>query len=325
MNSLFRNAVTTYVLHRNVDVTANIPFRLMWVEKLACVREKSNIKTVQECAVLLDDKLVIRELCEIGFHFGMSDVTLALVNHKNESLKVLIEIGSIEEKCGCISLYNNVEITAATSGNTEAIKILIEQHPPTVNRLLMSECSDIITYGKGTKEWTELYKYVRDTIKPDLQLVFLRCSMVNNIEALKGLDNPDVDYPYPEHINSSKTLEFYNYFVSRGLTPNTRLFVETNDINLVNVLLESGMRPTQIDILNSIDTTFEKIKLYQEYGIKISPVYLRWFNRTNGNNFHEYGDEFDYEYEGEEQWYDEWSDYEDHDDYEWGDEYDTGI
>jgi hypothetical protein len=63
-------------------------------------------------------------------------------------------------------------------------------------------------------------------------------------------------------------MDYYEYFLSRGLVPSSRLFVFTKDYEIIETLLKNGLRPTKRDISQSYD--INKLKLYRKYGVYVN-------------------------------------------------------
>jgi hypothetical protein len=63
-------------------------------------------------------------------------------------------------------------------------------------------------------------------------------------------------------------MDYYEYFISRGLVPSSRLFVFTKDYEIIETLLKDGLRPTELDIYQSND--LNKLKLYRKYGVYVN-------------------------------------------------------
>jgi len=274
--------ITTYVLQRrNKDADLDLPSSLKWVEELACIREQTNTNTVQACAVLLNKFIVMWKLHEIGFQFGVTDAHLAIAKHKNESLRFIIHSKMIEKEDTQRWFEDCLEKTGADAVNLEGLTLLVDHHKPTRERLVLSGFYRLITHINinvvSDQELYKFFRHVRDTISLDIQHVFIGAAHSKNFEAFKALDTPEVNYAYANHIDFSWSMEVYNYFLSRGLTPSTRLFVHTTSLELVEFLLVSGMRPTEVDILHTVtNDQIEKLHLYHQHGIKFNTSYLKF-------------------------------------------------
>lgn len=253
------------------QVLPDVPPTLEWIQEMVKLKvyktrgRKKAVRTVQECATLVDDKQIILNVVKCGFKFDHHHVTLAIEQKKNNSLKTFIEMDLIPHEQ---RKDKNTEIDAIISRNIEGLKLLIQYDKGTRKRLLLSGCASIITFTSDDNDpiWVELFTFIRETLKPDLKMVFVNSCCARNVQALKELADPKLEYPYPEHIDYSPNEEFYEYFVSRSLVASTRLFVHTRDMNVVHALLDSGLKPTELDIRQT--RNYRKISLYNKLGFK---------------------------------------------------------
>jgi hypothetical protein len=162
-------------------------------------------------------------------------------------------------------------------GNIEGLKILIKYHIPTIIRLILNKCFEISYYqprDESEKEYNEyekleIFRFIRDIHKIDINYVFSNGREYDyGFITLKGLDDPTEEYKYPRHIDFSPNMDYYEYFLSRGLVPSSRLFVFTKDYEIIETLLKNGLRPTELDISQSYD--INKLKLYRKYGVYVN-------------------------------------------------------
>jgi len=240
-------------------------------------KEKERIYAIQCAAVLFDDSSVISELNQKS-DFDPDHLDLALNNYKHNSLKTLSQI-ELEYGYGHPNRYRartmrSIEADAMKIGNIEGLKILIKYNAHTITRLYLRTCSQITEYQPNNateKSYTDdekldILRFVRDNHKIDINWIFWDHDRYSsNIIALKGLDDPTEEYKYPRHIDFSPNMDYYEYFISRGLVPSSRLFVFTKDYEIIETLLKDGLRPTELDIYQSND--LNKLKLYRQYGV----------------------------------------------------------
>jgi hypothetical protein len=267
--TLFNRAFNSIVV--KCKVLPHVPPTLVWIKEMVEMKayikhgRRKVIRTVQECATLVDDKKIILNVVKCGFEFDHHHVTLAIEQKKNKSLKAFIEMGLIPQEQ---KKDKNTEIDAVVSRNIEGLKLLIQYDKGTRKRLLLSGCASIIAFTSDDNDpiWVELFTFIRETLKPDLKMVFVNSCCARNVQALRELADPNLDYPYPEHIDYSPNEEFYEYFVSRNLVASTRLFVHTRDMNVVHALLDSGLKPSEMDIRQT--RNFRKINLYNKLGFQ---------------------------------------------------------
>lgn len=260
VKSLCRTAVEAYVF-KGIREGEIVPYALRWVKELSEIKPNEIEDTVQVRAVLFNDSKAMNCLIELGFIFNESHLELALKKNKNESALILIKLNLVKRVQSSFLLLENL---ALYSRNAEGVKLLLMHDKPTVERTIASGCLNILKHCSDDEIWDDLFMYIRDNISFDYQLLFANCILCQNIRVLKIFDNPAVEYSNPEHINASPNIEFYEYFVSRGLVASTRLFVHTGCCYLVKYLLDIGMRPTEFDIKQTRND--RKLNLYRRYG-----------------------------------------------------------
>jgi len=260
VKSLCRAAVETYVF-KGIKKGEIVPYALKWVKELSEIKPYETEDTIQARAVLLNDKKTMNCLIKLGFLFNESHLECALTKNKNESALILIKLNLVPPVQSPFLLLEN---QALYSSNAEGVKLLLMHDQPTVERTIASGCLNILKHCSNDEIWDDLFRYIRDNISFDYQLLFANCILCKNIRVLKIFDNPAVEYPNPEHINASPNIEFYEYFISRGLVASTRLFVLTGCCHLVKHLLDIGMRPTELDVKQT--RSDRKLNLYRRYG-----------------------------------------------------------
>jgi hypothetical protein len=243
-------------------------------------KERERIYDIQCAAVLFDDSSVISELNQKS-NFDPDHLDLALNNYKNNSLKTLSQIklkyGYNHPNRFRTRTMRSIEADAMKIGNIEGLKILIKYNAHTITRLYLRTCSQITEYQPNDateKSYTDdekldILRFVRDNHKIDINWIFYDHDRYSsNIIALKGLDDPTEKYKYPRHIDFSPNMDYYEYFLSRGLVPSSRLFVFTKDYEIIETLLKNGLRPTKRDISQSYD--INKLKLYRKYCVYVN-------------------------------------------------------
>jgi len=239
-------------------------------------KEKERIYAIKCAAVLFDDSSVISELNQKS-NFDPDHLDLALNNYKHNSLETLSQI-KLKYGYGHPNRYRartrrSIEADAMKIGNIEGLKILIKYNAHTITRLYLRTSREITEYQPNDateKSYTDdekldILRYVRDNHKIDINWIFWNQRYPSNIIALKGLDDPTEEYKYPRHIDFSPNMDYYEYFLSRGLVPSSRLFVFTKDYEIIETLLKDGLCPTELDISQSND--LNKLKLYRQYGV----------------------------------------------------------
>jgi len=258
-------------------------------------KERERIYAIQCAAVMFDDSSVISELNQKS-NFDPDHLDLALNNYKHNSLKTLAQIklkyGLNHPNRFRVRTMRSIESDAMKIGNIEGLKILIKYNAHTITRLYLRNCSQITEYepnDETEKSYTDdekldILRFVRDNHKIDINWIFLHHKRYpSNIIALKGLDDPTEEYKYPRHIDFSPNMDYYEYFISRGLVPSSRLFVFTKDYEIIKTLLKDGLRPTELDISQSNDR--KKLKLYRKYGVYVNLSNVLMKPRIDDNLF----------------------------------------
>jgi hypothetical protein len=241
-------------------------------------KEDKRILDIQRAAVLFDDASVLWRLCKINkLKFTSEHFDLALNEFKHNSLEALAKMDLRWSTNYRMHTGRTIESDAMKLGNIEGLKILIKYHIPTIIRLILEKCFEISYYqprDESEKEYNEyekleILRFIRDIHKIDINYVFSNGREYDyDFITLKGLDDPTEEYKYPRHIDFSPNMDYYEYFISRGLVPSSRLFVFTKDYEIIETLLKDGLRPTELDIYQSND--LNKLKLYRKYGVYVN-------------------------------------------------------